>query len=131
MLEGNDIDETTSPIEAGLAWAVAKRRRTEGGFPGHEIIMRHLKEKPTRKRVGLVIESGAPARHGAEIQHSGKKVGEVTSGGPSPSLGQNIAMGYVPTSLSKVGTEICIKVRNKELKATVVKMPFIDTKYFI
>ncbi|XP_022653058.1 aminomethyltransferase, mitochondrial-like isoform X2 [Varroa jacobsoni] len=129
-LYGNDINETTSPIEAGLAFTVGKRRRTEGGFPGHDVIMQQLKEKPNRRRVGFRLEAGAPARHGADILHSGQKIGEVTSGAPSPSLGYNIAMGYVPTFLSKNGTQLTIKVRNKEVKATVVKMPFVSTHYF-
>ncbi|XP_018497077.1 aminomethyltransferase, mitochondrial [Galendromus occidentalis] len=131
-LYGNDIDETISPIEAGLAWTVAKRRRQEGGFPGHDVIMKHLTLKPQRRRVGLLLESGAPARHGSEIlDTSSSAVGQVTSGGPSPSLAKNIAMGYVPTKLSKVGTELTVKVRSKLLKATVVKMPFVNTHYYI
>jgi glycine cleavage system aminomethyltransferase T len=112
-LYGNDIDETTSPIEAGLAWTVARARRAEGGFPGAEVILRQLKEGPERRRVGL-LSSGPPARGGVAVTvPGGGGVGVVTSGCPSPSLGKgvNVSMAYVERGLTKPGTQLTLQVR--------------------
>ena len=137
-LYGNDIDEDTTPIEAGLTWTIGKRRRVlqnnEDDFPGAEIILRQLKEKPTRKRVGL-ISQGPPARsHTAVIDAgSGEKIGEVTSGCPAPSIegnNINVGMAYLPSSMSKSGTKVLLRVRNKDVEATVSKMPFVPSKYY-
>jgi len=131
-LYGNDIDETTSPIEGGLAWTVAKARRTHGGFPGAEVILRQLKEGVTRRRVGL-LSAGPPARgHTPVMDLEGRKVGEVTSGCPSPSLGKgvNVSMAYVEKGLTKVGTKLSLQVRGKSVEATVAKMPFVPTNYY-
>jgi aminomethyltransferase len=97
-LYGHDIDETTTPIEAGLDWAIGKRRRTEGGFPGAEIILRQLTDGPGRRRVGILPEGKAPAREHTEIQAGGARIGEITSGGFGPLVGGPIAMGYVAAS---------------------------------
>jgi len=132
-LYGNDIDETTTPVEAGLAWTIGKRRKVAKDFPGADIILKQVKEKPGRRRVGLVSHSGPPARNGTEITsaNGGEKVGEVTSGCPSPTLGLNIAMGYVESSLAKPGTKVKLLVRRREVEAEVVKMPFVPAKYFM
>eukprot|EP00898_Chlorokybus_atmophyticus_P004550 jgi/Chlat1/5096/Chrsp33S05113 len=129
-LYGNDIDEGITPVEAGLAWTIGKRRRAEKGFPGADEILRQIKEGVPRKRVGL-LPQGAPARQHVEIQDlDGKTVGEVTSGGFSPTLKLNIAMGYVAKELSKAGTELQVLVRGKKATATVAKMPFVKTTYY-
>jgi len=135
-LYGHDLDDTTTPVEGGLSWIIHKDRRATGGFHGDETILSQLRPKkdggapPTRRRVGLIID-GAPAREGAEIvETGGDVVGNVTSGCPSPSLGKNIAMGYVKTPLNKAGTELGVVVRGKRRKAEVVKMPFVKSRYW-
>ena len=106
-LYGHDIDTTTSPIEAGLAWSIQKRRREEGGFPGAARIQAELKNGPSRRRVGIRPDGAAPAREGAEIlSANGAPIGKVTSGGPSPCLANKpIAMGYVATGQAAPGTK--------------------------
>ena len=135
-LYGHDLDDSTTPVEAGLGWTVGKGRRTEGGFHGAEVILRQLKPVKNggsgvgRRRVGLVVE-GAPAREGAEIvDGEGNAIGSVTSGVPSPTLQKNIAMGYVKSGHHKAGTEVGVVVRGKTRKATVSKMPFVPSKYW-
>lgn len=131
-LYGNDIDETTTPAEAGLLFVVAKRRRETGGFPGSERIIKEIKEKSAhRKRVGIVSEKGRPPRAGSTvIGPNGAEVGTVTSGCPSPCLGKNIAMAYVETPHSKIGTKLKIDVSGKEVEGSVEKMPFVSTHYY-
>ncbi|XP_069796015.1 aminomethyltransferase, mitochondrial isoform X2 [Narcine bancroftii] len=129
-LYGNDIDETTTPVEASLLWTIGKRRRAAADFPGAEIILRQIKEKTRRKRVGLT-SAGPPVRqHTPILNLDGKVIGEVTSGCPSPCLKQNIAMGYVESEYSKLGTPIKVEVRKKMVDAVVTKMPFVSTKYY-
>ncbi|XP_060597127.1 aminomethyltransferase, mitochondrial-like [Ruditapes philippinarum] len=130
-LYGNDIDENTTPIEATLAWTIGKRRKEEGGFPGADIILKQIKDKPKQRRVGFT-SSGPPARGGTEIyDESGEKViGKVTSGCPSPTLKKNVAMGYVEPAFFKPGTKVKFLVRKKMVDATVTKMPFVPTNYF-
>ncbi|MEP9376611.1 glycine cleavage system aminomethyltransferase GcvT [Aquabacter sp. CN5-332] len=128
-LYGHDIDPTTSPIEAALAWSIQKRRRAEGGFPGAARITRELADGTARTRIGLRLEGRAPAREGAEISKDGQIVGIVTSGGFAPTRGEPIAMGYVPPALSAPGTALHIIVRGKPLPATVVQMPFVAQRY--
>ena len=134
-LYGHDLDDNTTPIEAGLSWVVHQNRRTEGGFHGHETILRQLKPAKEgggveRRRVGLIVER-VPAREGAEIVGPDDKVvGRVTSGCPSPTLGKNIAMGYVRNGLHKIGTELGVLVRGQRRKAEVAKMPFVASKYW-
>lgn len=130
-LYGHDADETTSPIEAGLTFAVSKRRRDAGDFPGYSRIRRELDGDLSRVRVGLRIVEGAPAREGAEITDaSGTVVGKVTSGGFSPTLSTAIAMGFVPPALSLVGTPLSVIVRGKSQPVQVVAMPFVPHRYF-
>jgi aminomethyltransferase len=135
-LYGHDLNDTTTPVEAALAWVIGKDRRAEGGFHGAEVILKQLTPKSKgglgveRRRVGLIVE-GAPAREGAEIvDESGNKVGNITSGCPSPSLGKNIAMGYVKDGLHKAGTDVGVVVRGKTRKAKITKMPFVPSKYW-
>ncbi|KAI1208889.1 glycine cleavage system T protein [Annulohypoxylon truncatum] len=141
-LYGHDIDDSTTPVEAALGWIVGKERRAEtdlgkGAFYGADVILAQLTPKSKggkgveRRRVGLVVD-GAPAREGAVILEGpgGDEVGKVTSGCPSPSLGKNIAMGYVRDGLHKAGTELRVVVRGKERGAVVTRMPFVPTKYW-
>jgi aminomethyltransferase len=129
-LYGHDIDTSTSPVEAGLTWSIGKRRRTEGGFPGAERILRELAEGTARKRVGLLPEGRAPAREGAVIAaRDGRAVGAVTSGGFGPSVGGPIAMGTVETALATPGTELTLMVRDKAIPAKVVPLPFVPHRY--
>ena len=95
-LYGHDIDETTTPVEADLAWTIGKRRRAEGGFPGAATILRQLAEGTRRKRVGIRPDGRAPAREDtAIVDPAGNQLGRVTSGGFGPSVGGPVAMGYV------------------------------------
>jgi aminomethyltransferase len=129
-LYGHDVDETVSPVEAALTFAVSKKRRDAQDFPGAARIARELAEGPSRVRVGLKILEGAPAREGAEIADAdGKVVGVVTSGGFAPSLGHPIAMGFVPPALAAVGTRLSVIVRGKSGAAEVVAMPFVPNRY--
>ena len=130
-LYGHDLTEKTTPVAAGLLWAISKRRREEGGFPGAAVIQAEIVNKPTMKRVGILPEGRAPAREHTEIiDDDGNVIGEVTSGGFSPSLEAPIAMGYVPLAFSAVGTKINLLVRGKSRPATVVKMPFVEQNYY-
>ena len=110
----------------------AKRRREEANFPGAERILTQIKSGVTKKRVGLTMGQGPPAREGAAIlTPEGERAGKVTSGGPSPTLGRPIAMGYVPPNLAQNGNRVLVEVRGKTYKATVTKMPFVKTNYYI
>jgi aminomethyltransferase len=129
-LYGNDIDETTSPVEAGLAWSIQKRRRADGGFPGSARIRRELTEGPARRRVGIRPEGRAPARAGTEIlAPSGERIGTVTSGGFGPSVNAPIAMGYVEARYAEPGTRVSLIVRGNALAASVVPLPFVPHRY--
>ncbi|XP_058454618.1 uncharacterized protein LOC131432397 [Malaya genurostris] len=131
-LYGNDIDETTTPVEAGLLWLVAKQRRVEKNFPGSDVILNQIKNGVTRRRVGFLMTSGsAPARQHVEIYDNEQhKIGEITSGCPSPCLQRNIAIGYIQEVSKKVGTEVMLKVRDKFYHSQVAKMPFVPTNYY-
>ncbi len=130
-LYGHDIDENTTPVEAGLTWSIPRRRREEGGFPGALRIRRQLAEGPARRRVGLRIEGRAPAREGAEIVDvAGAAVGRVTSGGFGPSVGAPIAMGYAASGHAAPGTPLGLIVRGKTLAANVVALPFHPHVYY-
>lgn len=128
-LYGHDLDETVSPIEAGLGFAVSKKRRDARDFPGASRIAAELAGEVARKAVGLKVE-GAPAREGAEIADAdGKVVGVVTSGGFAPSLGYPIALGFVPPALAAAGTALKVIVRGKLQSAQVVATPFVPHRY--
>lgn len=130
-LYGHDIDETTTPIEAGLAWTISKRRRAEGGFPGAERILREIADGPARRRVGLAPEGRAPAREHAEVVDAhGARIGTVTSGGFGPTVGAPVAMGYVDAAHAAVDTPVDILVRDKPRPTRVARMPFVAHRYF-
>ena len=130
-LYGNDIDQTTTPIEAGLTWVIGKRRREGKGFPGASIIVQQIADKPTKKRVGIRPDGRAPARAGTEITDAdGNIVGIITSGGFGPTAGGPVAMGYVPIEMAAPDTEIGLSVRGKILPAKVVKMPIVQHSYY-
>ena len=129
-LYGHDLTPETDPVSADLAFAISKRRRAEGGFPGAEPILSALAAGPSRQRVGLALDGRMAAREGATVVHDGNAVGEVTSGGFSPSLERPIAMGYVEATLAAPGTALEIEVRGKRIAATVVPLPFVPHRYF-
>jgi aminomethyltransferase len=121
-LYGNDIDDTTSPIEAGLGWITKFTKE----FTDCQLLQQQKAEGVSRKLVGLVLVDKGVARHGYPItDENGTEIGVVTSGTMSPSLKKAIAMGYVPTEKSTAGSIVYVKVREKLLKAEVVKMPFL------
>jgi len=128
-LYGHDLDPGTTPIEAGLGFAISKRRKLEGGFPGAEAIMAQLLDGPVRKRVGLAVEGRLPAREGASVFAGDTMVGTVTSGGFAPSVGAPIAMAYVASASAADGASLEIEVRGRRLAATVVPMPFQPKNY--
>ncbi|MBL0425838.1 glycine cleavage system aminomethyltransferase GcvT [Ramlibacter alkalitolerans] len=136
-LYGNDIDTTTTPVEAALQWAIQKVRRTgggrAGGFPGAERVLAQLdgREAVARKRVGLVALERVPVREHAELQDTqGQRVGEVTSGLLGPSIDKPIAMGYVPPQLAATGTRLQAVVRGKPVAMEVGAMPFVPNRYY-
>jgi len=118
-LYGNDIDETTDPIEAGLGWTC----KLDKDFTGRDVIAAKKAEGTKRKIAGLVVDGGV-ARHGHEVTQDGEVIGRVTSGTYGPTVEKNIALAYVPTPLSKVGTALGVRIRGKDVPATVVKTPF-------
>ncbi len=129
-LYGNDLDETTTPVEANLTWTIQKRRRELGGFIGDDIILRQLATSPQRRRVGLAAEGRRPTRHGDIIRTvGGTDVGIVTSGTFGPTFGAPVAMGYVASSVAAVGTELIAEVRGSEVAVTVVELPFVGHRY--
>eukprot|EP00792_Barthelona_sp_PAP020_P004291 TRINITY_DN2024_c0_g1_i2.p1 TRINITY_DN2024_c0_g1~~TRINITY_DN2024_c0_g1_i2.p1 ORF type:complete len:361 (+),score=123.98 TRINITY_DN2024_c0_g1_i2:440-1522(+) len=131
-LYGNDMDTTTTPVEASLMWLISKKRRAEGGFPGHQRIMEQLNRGPKRRRVGFLVEKGAPARdHSLVYDSTGEKIiGEVTSGSFSPILGKPCGMVSIDNEHSKIGTDILIEVRGKKQKAKIAKMPFVPNGFY-
>jgi aminomethyltransferase len=134
-LYGHDMDTATTPVEASLAWALSKARRADGArpgaYPGADIIMRQLAEGVARKRVGLLVKDRMPVREGAELVNAdGRVVGKVTSGGFGPTLGGPVAMGYVETEQSKLGTALQAIVRGKPVPVEVVKTPFTPQRYY-
>ena len=132
-LYGHDIDTTTTPIEAGLAWAIQKVRRRggarEGGFPGADRVLAQLETGPARLRVGLLPEGRAPMREGTQLFDGDTPVGAVTSGGFAPSLGAPVAMGYLPAALAAPGTKLAGEVRGKRLPLAVTALPFRPSTY--
>jgi aminomethyltransferase len=129
-LYGNDITTATTPVEADLSWAIAKRRREQGGFPGAGQLQRQWAEGAPRKRVGILPEGKAPARAHTEIADvAGQVIGEITSGGFGPSVNRPVAMGYVAKSHAAAGTDVQLLVRGKALPAKIVAMPFVPHRY--
>jgi len=136
-LYGNDIDTTTTPIEAGLNWAIQKVRRTggarAGGFPGATIVLGQLDgtHPLTRKRVGLIAQERVPVREHVELQSlQGVKIGEVTSGLLGPTANVPVAMGYVEAGNAAIGTVVHAMVRSKAVPMTVSAMPFVPNRYY-
>ncbi|ANL46941.1 glycine-cleavage system protein T [Rhizobium phaseoli] len=135
-LYGNDIDTTTSPVEAALEWAMQKARRAggarAGGFPGSGRILSELENGAVRRRVGLKPEGKAPVRGHARLYADAEgqtEIGEVTSGGFGPSVEGPVAMGYVPVSHAAAGTQVYAEVRGKFLAVTVSALPFVTPTY--
>ena len=129
-LYGHDMTEENDPVSADLTFALTKKRREAGGWMGHETVAKVLADGATSKRVGLALEGRLPAREGAEIFSGDAKVGTVTSGGFSPTLGHPIAMGYVEKAHAADGTQLEIEVRGKRLPARVTPMPFVPHRYY-
>ncbi len=135
-LYGSDVNETTTPVEAGLTWAIQQTRRQDGaragGFPGAPIILQQLAKGAARRRVGLHPEGRAPIRNGTLLfaQHdAGEPAGSVTSGGFGPSIDAPIAMGYLPAELAAPQTTVFAEVRGKRLPVSVDQLPFIVPGY--
>ncbi len=128
-LYGNDIDEGTSPIEAGLIWAIQKRRREDGGFPGAARIQAGIADGPARRLIGIRPDTRAPARAGTEIAVDGTPVGAVTSGGFGPTVEGPVSMGYVAAAHAAPGTRLDLIIRGKAVPATVVALPFVAHNY--
>jgi len=129
-LYGHDIDTSTTPVEADLGFALAKRRRASGGFLGADVILRQLREGARRKRVGIRPEGRAPARDGTEIRDtSGGTIGKITSGGFGPSIDGPIAMGYVASAHAAIGTTVSLMVRGTPRPARIVPLPFVPHRY--
>jgi aminomethyltransferase len=129
-LYGHDLDLKTTPVMAGLTFAINKRRRAEGGFPGAMRILAELENGPIEKRVGFEVDGRQPVREGALVLDAeGTEVGKITSGGFSPSLQRPIAMGYVASHLAENGTALKLEQRGKLFEARVVPMPFVPHRY--
>ncbi|HJV87052.1 MAG TPA: glycine cleavage system aminomethyltransferase GcvT [Noviherbaspirillum sp.] len=134
-LYGHDMDTNTTPVEASLAWALSKARRADGaragGYPGADVILGQLAGGVSRKRVGLAVRDRMPVREGAELVNAeGQTIGKVTSGGFGPTVGAPVAMGYVETGFSKIGTVLNAIVRGKPVPVEVVKTPFTPQRYY-
>jgi aminomethyltransferase len=129
-LYGHDLDRGTTPVMAGLTFAINKRRKAEGGFAGAMRILAELQNGPPQKRVGFEVEGRQPVREGALVlDDEGNEVGRITSGGFSPSLQRPIAMGYVAAHLAEPGTSLKLEQRSKLFTGTVAPMPFVPHRY--
>ncbi len=129
-LYGHDIDRTTTPVMAGLTFAIGKRRKAEGGFAGFPRIRDELANGAPQKRVGFDVDGRQPVREGALVlDGEGNEVGRITSGGFSPSLQRPIAMGYVASHLADVGTALKLEQRSKLFDARVAPLPFVPHRY--
>jgi aminomethyltransferase len=129
-LYGHDIDETTTPIEAGLAWAIGKRRKAEKGFPGADRVIDQLNNGVSRRLVGIQPVDKAPARDGTAVVDGARRtIGTVTSGGFGPTVGGPIALGYVEADYAEDGSEIGLMVRGVARPAHVTPLPFVPHRY--
>ena len=127
-LYGNDIDHTTTPLEAGLGWIV---KLGKGDFIGRDVLERQHEEGLERRLVGFEMVDRGIARHGYPVlldDGSGEPVGEVTSGTQSPTLGKALGMTYLPISATEVGQELIVQIRNREARGRVVELPFYSRK---
>ena len=127
-LSGQDIDPTTTPIEAGLSWTIGKRRRNERNFPGADIILDQLERGAARKRVGLRLESKLVGRRGSPIADGRQTIGTITSGSFSPSLGQPIAMGYIQSDYPS--SQAAVLIRDAPIPAQISPLPFVRPRYY-
>ncbi len=128
-LHGQDIDETTTPLEANLMWAIAKPVREAGRFIGADALNAAISAGPQRRRVGLKPDGRQPVRAGADLfDGDGKPIGSVTSGGFGSSAGHPVSMGYVSSDLATVGTSVFAEVRGKRVPATIAKLPFVPPR---
>jgi len=121
-LYGNDIDQTTNPIEAGLGWIT---KTDKGNFIGKDVIVKVKQEGPNRKLVAMISDEKTFPRHGYDITAEGKKVGHITSGTVSPVLEKPVALGYVDKPFNSAGSNVAVKIRDKEIPAVVTKLPFV------
>ena len=135
-LYGSDLDQTTTPVEGALEWAIQKARRTggtrAGGFPGADLVLAQLENGAGRRRVGLLAEGRAPVRHGAELfstSEGGEKIGVVTSGAFGPTLQAPVAMGYLEIGFSAPGTKVFAELRGRRIPVTVSAMPFVPAGF--
>ncbi len=129
-LYGHDIDETTTPVEAGLVWSIGKRRRQDGGFPGADVVQRQLREGAPRRRVGILPDGRVPAREQTQIaDRDGAVIGAVTSGGFGPTVGGPVAMGYVASAHAEPGTALALLVRGDPRPARVAPLPLVKANY--
>ncbi len=128
-LYGHDLTSETDPVSADLAFAISKRRRADGGFPGADRILALLSDGAPCRRVGLMLDGRMAAREGAPVFSGEREIGIVTSGGFSPSLQRPIAMACLETSVASEGTPLAVEMRGKRLDATVVPMPFVPHRY--
>ena len=134
-LYGHDMNDSTTPVEASLLWAISKNRRAEGsragGFPGADIIFAQQQNGVARKRVGLLPQERTPVREGAEIVDAeGTVIGNVCSGGFGPTLGAPLAMGYLDTAFTALDSEVWAIVRGKPVPLKVSKLPFVPQRYY-
>lgn len=128
-LYGHDMNDGIDPVSADLLFGINKRRRSEGGFPGADVILPLIANGAPERRVGLLIDGRMAAREGAKVLNGDVEVGTVTSGGFSPSLERPIAMAFVASELAMPGTPLFIDVRGRKLAATVAPMPFVPHRY--
>jgi aminomethyltransferase len=134
-LYGHDIDTTTTPVEGNITWAIQKVRRAggerAGGYPGASVIDQQLAQGITRKRVGLISTERMPVREGAQVVNAeGQVIGRVTSGSPSPSLNQPVALAYLDIAHAAIGTAVFAVVRDKRVAMTVTALPFVPNRYY-
>lgn len=130
-LYGQDLTETTTPVEAGLSWTINARRREGANFPGAEVILKQLRDGPTRSRIALTIANKAIARTGTPLKNkAGERCGEVTSGGFSPTTNNSIAVGYIERTRLPAKEELTVVVRGKDMEAKQVPLPFVPHRYF-
>ncbi len=129
-LYGHDMTDSVDPVSADLTFALTKKRRETGGWMGHEAVMKVLDTGPAQRRVGLLLDGRMPAREGAEVYSGDTKIGTVSSGGFSPTLGRPIAMAMIDAAYAGDGAQLTCAVRGKHLPATTAPMPFVPHRYF-
>ena len=128
-LYGHDLDENTNPVVGDLGFAISKRRRAEGGFPGAALILKQLAEGAPERRVGFNVAGRQPVREGAPVYAGATCIGRITSGGFAPSLEAPIAMGLIASSHAAPGTALEAEVRGKRIGLTVATLPFVPHRY--